>query len=115
VNDVRNNYQTLGQRYSLSADNRKKKRWDVESGVGLNVTRTWYDIQESLNNRYLDLSWFADLRYSPTEKWHFEFTADVSSYSDLGASSAIRIPLLRAEAGYSFLAQNRAMADPLGL
>ena len=109
VNEVRNSYHTLGQRYSLSADNRKKKRWDVESGVGLNVTRTWYDIQESLNNRYLDLSWFADLRYSPTEKWHFEFTADVTSYSDLGGAGAIRVPLLRAEAGYSFLARNRAM------
>jgi hypothetical protein len=109
VNEVLNGYHALGQRYSLSADNRKKKQWDVESGLGLHVTRTWYDIQESLDKRYLDLSWFADLGYSPTEKWHVEFTADVTSYSDLGSAGAIRVPLLRAEASYSFLAGNRAM------
>jgi hypothetical protein len=109
VNDVTNIYNTLSHRYSFSADNRKKKKWDVESGVGMNLTNTWYNIQESLNNRYFDLSWFADVRYTPTEKWYFELTADVTSYSDLGADDAIRVPLLRAEVSYSFLAHNRGV------
>lgn len=110
VNEVNNIYHTLSQRYSFSADNRKKKRWDVESGLGLTLTNTWYDIQESLNNRYFDLSWFADLRYTPTEKWHFELTADVTSYSDLGGDGeAIRVPLLRAGASYFFLANKRGV------
>jgi hypothetical protein len=109
VNDVGNIYHTLSQRYSLSADNRKKKRWDVESGLGVNLSQTWYNIQTSLNNRYFDLSWFADIRYTPSEKWHFEFTADVTSYSDLGSDRAIRVPLLRAEISHSFLAHNRGV------
>jgi len=109
VNEVMNIYNTLNQRYSFSADNRKKKHWDVESGVGVTLTRTWYDIQESLNNSYFDLSWFADLRYTPNDKWHFEFTADVTNYSDLGAGDEFRIPLLRAEVSYSFLANNRGI------
>jgi hypothetical protein len=109
VNDVTNIYNTLSHRYSFSADNRKKKKWDVESGGGMNLTNTWYNIQESLNNRYFDLSWFADVRYTPTEKWYFELTADVTSYSDLGADDAIRVPLLRAEVSYSFLAHNRGV------
>ena len=109
VNEVTNIYNTLNQRYSLSADNRKKKKWDVESGLGVTLTNTWYDIQESLNNRYFDLSWFADLRYTPTEKWHFEVTADITSYSDLGEDNAIRVPLLRAQASFYFLAHNRGV------
>ena len=109
VNEVTNIYNTLNHRYSFSADNRKKLKWDVESGLGVTLTNTWYDIQESLNNRYFDLSWFADIRYTPTEKWHFEVTADVTSYSDLGADDAIRVPLLRAEVSYFFLAHNRGV------
>ena len=109
VNEVSNMYNTLNQRYSLSADNRKKQKWDVESGVGVTLTNTWYDIQESLNNRYFDLSWFADLRYTPSEKWHFEITADVTSYSDLGGDESFRVPLLRAQVSYSFLAHNRGI------
>ena len=109
VNEVNNIYNTLSQRYSFSADNRKKKLWDVESGLGLSLTHTWYQIQESLNNRYFDLSWFGDIRYTPSEKWHFEVTADVTSYSDLGADGAIRVPLLRAEVSHFFLAHNRGV------
>jgi hypothetical protein len=109
VNDVENTYYTLGQRYSLSADNRKKKKWDVESGLGMNLTRTRYDIRESLNNHYFDLSWFADIRFTPNETWHFEFTSDVTSYSDLGTGHVLRVPLLRAGISYSFLAHNRGV------
>ncbi len=109
VNEVNNIYNTLSQRYSLSADNRKKLKWDVESGLGLSLTHTWYQIQESLNKRYFDLSWFADIRYTPSEKWHFEVTADVTSYSDLGTDGAIRVPLLRAEVSHFFLAHKRGV------
>jgi len=109
VNDVTNTYNTLGHRYSLSADNRKKKKWDVASGIGASVTNTKYDIQESLNSRYFDLSWFADIRYTPSEKWHMEVTADVTNYSDLGLVESIRVPLLRAQISYFFLAHNRGV------
>lgn len=109
VNEVTNIYNTLNQRYSLSADNRKKKKWDVESGLGVTLTNTWYDIQEDLNNKYFDLSWFAELRYTPSENWHFELTADVSSYSDLVGEESLRVPLLRAQVSYSFLAHKRGI------
>lgn len=109
VNQKLNVYNTLNQRYSLSADNRKKKQWDVESGLGATLTHTWYDIQESLDNRYFDLSWFADIRFTPNDRWHFELTADITSYSDLGSESILRIPLLRAEVNYYFLARKRGV------
>lgn len=109
VNDVDNVYRSFSQRYSFSADNRVKKKWDIASGIGATLTRTRYDIQETLNNSYFDLSWFADIRYTPAERWHFEVTADVTSYSDLGPEGSLQIPLLRAEASYTFLAYNRGV------
>ena len=109
VNDVDNVYRSFSQRYSFSADNRVKKNWDVASGIGVTLTRTRYDIQESLNNSYFDLSWFADIRYTPTERWHFEVTADVTGYSDLGPDGSLQIPLLRAEVSRFFLANNRGV------
>lgn len=109
VNDVTNIYNTFSHRYSLSADNWKKKKWDVASGIGTTLTHTRYDIQESLNNRYFDISWFADIRYTPSEKLHMEVTADVTSYSDIGLEESIQVPLLRAEISYFFLAHNRGV------
>ena len=109
VNDVDNIYRSFSQRYSISADNRVKKKWDVASGIGATLNRTRYDIQESLNNSYFDISWFADIRYTPTERWHFEMTADVTSYSDLGLDGSLQIPLLRAEISHYFLANNRGV------
>lgn len=109
VNDVSNIYNTISQRYTLSADNRKKKKWDVASGIGLNLTNTSYDIQEAMNSRYFDISWFADLNYSPTDRWNFSASADLSSYSDLGKGEAVQVPLLRAEASLYFLAHKRGV------
>jgi hypothetical protein len=109
VNEVENIYNTFTQRYSFSADNRKKNKWDVESGIGLVLTHTRYNIQESLDNNYFDLSWFADLRFTPSEKWNAGLTADITGYSEWGSDESLLIPLLRAEFSYFFLAQNRGM------
>jgi hypothetical protein len=109
VNEEENTYNTFTQRYSFSADNRKKKQWDVESGVGVVLTHTRYDIQESLNNNYFDLSWFADIRFTPSETWNASLTADVTGYSGWGADESILIPLLRAEVSYYFLAHKRGV------
>jgi len=109
VNGADNLYTTFRQDYGLSAGNRKKKKWDVESGIGIVFTRTVYDIRESLNSRYFDLSWFADLNYTPADRWNFRFTADVTRYSDLGYGNQISVPLLRAGIDFYFLPYNRAV------
>jgi hypothetical protein len=109
VNNVVNVYNTISQRYAFSADNRKKNKWDVESGLGVVLTNTRYDIQESLNANYFDLSWFGEFRYTPTEKWNFMATADVAGYSSLGLDESILIPLIRAEVSYYFLAHKRGV------
>ena len=107
VNDVNNIYDSFSHRYALSADNRKKKKWDVASGLGATFTHTLYDIQESLNNKYFDLSWFAEIHYTPSESLHAELTADVTSYSDMSLGESIQVPLLRAAISYFFLPNKR--------
>ncbi|MCP4314427.1 MAG: outer membrane beta-barrel protein [Bacteroidetes bacterium] len=109
VNGVPNNYNTMIQNYSFSADNRKKRRWDVESGIGVTLTNTSYDIQESLNSRYFDISWFTDIDYTPSERWNILFTADFTTYSDLGFDESIQVPLLRSEVSFYFLAHYRGV------
>lgn len=109
VNGLDNAYHSLNQDYSLSVSNRKKKKWDVESGVSVSLTQSWYDIQESLDTRYFDASWFADLRYTPDENWNFECSADLTNYSDLGRKESIQVPLLRAEISHFFLASKRGV------
>jgi Outer membrane protein beta-barrel family len=109
VNDVTNIYNSMSQYYSFSADNRKKKKWDVASGIGVTLTNTWYDIQEAMNSRYFDISWFGDLDYSPSDKWNILLSADVTKYSDLGLDESIQVPLLRAELSYYFLAHKRGV------
>jgi len=109
VNEVENIYNTFSQRYSFSADNRKKKKWDVESGLGVVLTHTRYDIQESLNNNYFNLSWFADLLFTPNETWNAGVTADITGYSGWNTDESILVPLLRAEVNYYFLAHKRGV------
>ena len=109
VNGLDNAYHSLNQDYSLSVSNRKKNIWDVVSGVSVSLTQSWYDIQESLDTRYFDASWFADLRFTPNENWNFECSADLTNYSDLAREESIQVPLLRAEISHFFLANKRGV------
>jgi hypothetical protein len=114
VNGATNIYTSMIQNYTSSADNRKKKKWDVASGIGVTLTNTWYDIQESMNSRYFDVSWFADIDYSPTDRWNILVTADITSYSDLGFDESVQVPLLRAEVNYYFLKHKRGVLSLKG-
>jgi hypothetical protein len=108
INEIENEYTTLSHRISLSADNRKKDKWDINSGVTATLTNSWYSIQESLNDRYINVSWFAELRWTPSEKWNFEATADITNYSAKSFDKSIKIPLLGAQISHHFLKNNRA-------
>ncbi|MBN1821040.1 MAG: TonB-dependent receptor, partial [Prolixibacteraceae bacterium] len=108
INGAENEYTTFSHRYSFSVDNRKKDKWDVISGVGLTLSNSKYSLQESLNDKYFDLSWFAELRYSPSESWDLEATADVTNYNAESFNKSINIPLLGAQVSHHFLKNDRA-------
>ncbi len=108
INDIENENTNLSHRFSLSFENRKKKKWDVVTGAGVTLQNSWYSVQNSLNNHYFDFSWFGEIRFNPSDSWNFEVIADVTNYNDLGFDKSIQVPLLSAEISYHFLKNKRA-------
>jgi Outer membrane protein beta-barrel family/CarboxypepD_reg-like domain len=107
VNDIINENTQYAQRFSFNLENRKKKRWDLISGVGLSITDSKYSVQNSLDNSYTNISWFGEIGYFPNEKWNFELIADVTNYTAESFESNMIVPLLTAEINYNFLKFNR--------
>ena len=108
INSAENEYTTLSHRYSVSVDNRKKQKWDVITGIGLTLSNSRYSLQKSLNDRYFDLSWFTEMRFTPNDDWDLEATADVTNYNAESFDKSISIPLLGAQVSHHFLKNNRA-------
>ncbi len=107
INAVENTNTNRSHRISLSADNRKKEKIDVNTGIELTLTRSRYSIRDELNNDYFDFSWFGELRYNPTKNWNFEATADISRYTAESFGETVNIPLIGAEVNRYFLRNNR--------
>ncbi|MCX6225881.1 MAG: TonB-dependent receptor, partial [Bacteroidia bacterium] len=92
VNGTENINTNFTHKVSLTVDNRKKDKWDVMAGGSIQVTDAKYSIQNTLNNRYMDLAYFAEMRYNPTERWNFAFKADVTNYTAQSFDKPISIP-----------------------
>lgn len=107
VNKIENINTNLSHRISLSVENRKKTKWDVIAGGAFQMTDARFSIQESLNNRYLDFSYFAEVRFNPNKKWNFQVTTDVTNYSSRSFSQSVVIPLTGVEISHYFLKNNR--------
>jgi hypothetical protein len=94
INKQENEYTNFTHRASFSIDNRKKEKWDVNTGVEVSLTNSRYSIQKSMNNNYLDLSWFGEARFTPNDKWNFEVNSDIANYTDKSFGEKLVIPLL---------------------
>jgi hypothetical protein len=73
------------------------------------MTDAKYSIQNSLNNRYVNLAGFTEMRYNPTEKWNFGFKADVTNYTAQSFDKPILVPLLSCDITFYFLKNNRGV------
>lgn len=107
INSVENEYSNLSHRASFSIDNRKKDKWDVNTGVAVTITGSKYSVQKELNNTYFDLSWFAEARWTPNDSWNFEVNTDITNYTDKSFDEELNIPLLGAEISHFFLKNKR--------
>ncbi len=107
INAGENVYTNQSHRASISVDNRKKEKWDVNTGVEARLTTSEYSVQKSLNNTYFDLSWFGEIRFTPNDKWNMEVNADVARYTDKSFGESVDIPLLGAEISRYFLKNKR--------
>lgn len=108
INDEENIYSSLTHSFRLSFDNRKKEKWDFNIGGSVAYTQSSYSLQESLNNDYYNLGYFADLRFTPNDTWNFEVTGDVTNYNSQSFDESVNIPLVGAEIAYFFLSGKRA-------
>ncbi len=107
INGSSNKYTNLIHRASLSVDNRKKEKWDANTGVEATFTRSSYSVQSEMDNDYFNLSWFAEIRYTPSNSWDFEVSSDITNYSDKSFGESLSIPLLGAQINHYCLKNKR--------
>ncbi|MBT3382344.1 MAG: outer membrane beta-barrel protein [Prolixibacteraceae bacterium] len=107
INKVENEYTSLSHRASFSIDNRKKEKWDLNTGVAVTITDSKYSIQNSLDNTYFDMSWFGEIRFTPNDSWNFEVSSDITNYTDKSFGESLSVPLLGAEISHYFLKNKR--------
>jgi hypothetical protein len=108
INNVENEYTGNSTRASLSFDNRKKEKWDVNTGVEATLSNSRYSVQNQTSNRYFDLKWFGEARYTPNDTWDFEVNTDFTNYFDKTFPDSQKIPLLGAQVSYFFLKNKRS-------
>lgn len=109
INGVENINIGIRHKVKLSVENFKKDKWDIMTGASFEINETRYSINQSMNYRYNNFSYFGEIRYSPSDRWHFLVSADVMNYDAKNFESAISVPLLSAEINFNLLKNNRGM------
>lgn len=107
VNGVENINANFSHTLSVYLNNQKKEKWDLMIGGRIQITDAKYSIQESLNNRYVNMSGYSDISWTPNDKWYFAFSADITRYAEESFGDAVNIPILRAEISHYFLKSKR--------
>ena len=107
VNGIENVNTSFTHSFTMSIDNRKKEKWDGSLGGSVAYSTARYSLQENLNNDYFNITGFAEVSYTPTTKFHFSASADVTQYNARSFEQSVTVPLVRASASYYFLKSNR--------
>ncbi|HEX2970028.1 MAG TPA: outer membrane beta-barrel protein [Bacteroidales bacterium] len=115
INNVENVNNSLTQRFSLTISNRKKERWDIETGTALTLVNSKYSVQKSLNDSYLDIAWFTEARYNPCKSLSIMSSADITKYSSGSFNESRLIPLVNTEISYNFLKNKRGILTLSGV
>ena len=109
INNSGNINTSFSHKISLTLDNSKKDKWDIETGAALTITDSRYSVQKSMNNVYQDISWFSQVSFTPGVHFNFRASADITSYSAKTFNESQLIPLLGAEFNYYFLKNQRGV------
>jgi hypothetical protein len=109
INNIDNKNTSLSHKLSLVLENRNKEKWDVSVGTSINYTTSRYDLQQSLNNNYFDLNYYADLNFTPNDTWDFQGSADIKDYGAQSFEKAVTIPILTLAANFHFLKSKKGV------
>jgi hypothetical protein len=115
INSTENYNRTFSHRVSLTLSNRKKEKWDVETGGAFTLTDTRYSVQKSLNNIYNEISWFGEASFTPNKHFNFKVNADITGYSAKTFKESQLVPLAGAEVSYYFLKNQRGVLTLAGV
>jgi hypothetical protein len=115
INSTDNYNSTFSHRISLTLSNRKKEKWDIETGSAFTLTDTKYSVQKSMNNIYNELSWFAGASFTPNKHFNFKVSADITGYSARTFNESQLVPLTGAEISYYFLKNQRGVFTLAGV
>jgi hypothetical protein len=107
VNGIENINTNYSHSLSLKLDNRKKQKWDIAVGAGLDYTQARYSIGQELNNDYFSINYFSELSFTPNDKWNFHFSADVTEYKAKSFRKSQTIPMLNASLNRYLLKNGR--------
>lgn len=107
INGIKNTNTNFSHKISLSIENRKKTKFDVTAGSSVQITDAKFSVQNSLNDRYIDFSYFTDLLYNPCRRWNFQFTSEITNYNSRSFGKAVVVPLMGTEMSYYFLKNYR--------
>lgn len=109
INGTENINKSLNQRYSITIGNRRKEKWDIETGTEFSLVNTKYSLQKSLNNKYFDIAWYSEARFVPNKFMSFMASADITKYSSGSFNESKLIPLINADASFYFLKNQRGV------
>lgn len=109
VNGVNNHTTVFTHGIELTFGNRKKEKWDIQIGGTASISDAKYSIDNSLNNRFFNLTGFTEISYRPSDHWYFMAAADVTQYNARSFENAVTIPILKSEISYYFLKANRGV------
>lgn len=115
INGTENTNTSFSHRVSLTIDNRKKDKWDISTGSALTITDSEYSVSSSMNNVYSDISWFAEMRYTPGVHFNFRTSADITNFSARTFNESQLVPVIGAEMNYYFLKNQRAVLTLAGI
>jgi hypothetical protein len=109
INSTDNVQINLTHTFDLNFENRKKEIWDVQLGGRVSMTDAKFSISSN-DARYLNTSYYTDIRYTPTEKWNFEIEANVVNYDAESFSEMVSIPILKARIDYYIKGEKMSIA-----
>ena len=93
---------------TLSFSNRKKEKWDATIGAAGRYNSARYSVEKRLNQDFFNYSGFADITFSPGDRWSFSASADITHYHSPGNGS-VNVPLLKASVTRYILKANRGV------
>lgn len=108
VNNQENETETFSHNLTMSLENRNKEKFRINFGGTLGITQYNFSIADMSNDSFFNISYFSNIRYSPTKRWNFLMDANVTNYNAQSFDESVTIPLITASTSYGFLQAEKA-------